>query len=100
MLFRSKVVSIGMDTDPVTIRAIEDGVLDATLAQNPIGHGYISCMLLKYMVQDGYKPIEGAYFVDSSCTIVTQENLDTYEQDIDTVTERILDSLTTDYLTK
>lgn len=96
----AKVVSIGMDTDPVTIRSIEDGVLDATLAQNPIGHGYISCMLLKYMVQDGYKPIEGAYFVDSSCTIVTQENLDTYEQDIDTVTERILDSLTTDYLTK
>jgi ribose transport system substrate-binding protein len=95
-----RVFAIGMDTDPLVIDSITDGVLNATMAQNPLGHGYISCMLLKLMVMDGYTPIEGKYFVDSGCAIVTKDNLETYEEDVEKVTQTILDSLTTEYLTK
>jgi ribose transport system substrate-binding protein len=95
-----RVLAIGMDTDPLVIESITDGILNATMAQNPLGHGYISCMLLKLMVVDGYTPVEGKYFVDSGCAIVTKDNLETYEEDVEKVTQTILDSLTTEYLTK
>lgn len=93
------IYAIGIDTDAGVINAIEDGTIDATIAQNPIGHGYISCMLLKYM-GEGYKVKEGQYFINAGNTLVTKDNLTTYEADLEKVTQGILDSLTTEYLTK
>lgn len=94
------IYSIVMDTDPTVTGAIADGVLDATIAQNPYGHGYISCMLLKYM-HEGYEPVnDDAYFVDAGFCVVNKDNLETYSEDLSKVTQDILDSLTTDYLTK
>ena len=95
----SKIINcIGIDTDPTVMKAIEDGLLNATISQNPVGQGYISCMLLKYM-SEGYK-VKGGFFIDSGCAAVTKDNLATYQNDIDAVTKNILDRLTTDYLTK
>lgn len=92
--------AVGIDTDDVTMKAIEDGTLDATLAQNPVGMGYITCMLLKYMVQEGYQPAQGQYFINAGSMIVTKDNMDTYQSDIDKVTQEIAGKLTTEYLTK
>lgn len=94
-----KIYAIGMDTDPDVIKAIEEGTLDATVAQNPIGHGYISCMLLKYL-NEGYTVKEGQYFVNAGNAIVTKDNLATYAEDIDKVTQEILGRLESEYLTK
>ena len=91
--------TIGIDTDPGVMKAIEEGILTATIAQNPVGHGYISCMLLK-LLAEGYQPKDGVTFIDAGSLVVTKDNLDTYETDIDKVTESILARLTTDYLTK
>jgi ribose transport system substrate-binding protein len=94
-----KIFSIGIDTDPYVMLAIENGFMDATVAQNPVGHGYLSCLLLKYM-SEGYKVKEGIYYVDSGSAIVTKDNLTTYQADIDKRTEEIKATLLEDYLTK
>lgn len=90
---------IGIDTDPITLQAIRDGAIDGTIAQNPFAHGYISCALLKYML-DGYKPAKAYQLVDAGDVLVTKENVDTFSQQIDAITEQLKKDLTTKYLTK
>lgn len=93
------IYTIGIDTDPTVIKAIEEGILDATIAQNSKGHGYISCKILQLM-GEGYKVKEGQYFVNSGNVVVTKDNLTTYESAIQEVTDKIIADLTTTYLTK
>ena len=90
---------VGIDDDPLVLDAIREGQIDATIAQNPYGHGYISCMLLKYLL-DGWKPQDDAYFVNAGIAVVTKENVDSYFDDILAVTKEIVDSLETKYLTQ
>lgn len=92
-----EIHAVGIDTDPTVVKAIEDGVMDGTIAQNPYGHGYLSLLALKYMAE-GYAPIDGMYHIDSGSAFVTQENLETYADDIMAVTEQIKSELTTKYL--
>ena len=97
---KKKIRFIGIDDDKLVLEAIRSGEIDATLAQNPFGHGYISCMLLKYL-QDGWKPKKDAYFVNAGQAIVTKENVDTYfEKDIMKAPQEIVKSLETTYLLK
>ncbi|MFV0466091.1 MAG: sugar ABC transporter substrate-binding protein [Lachnospiraceae bacterium] len=93
------IYAIGIDTDEGVMNAIKDGTIDGTIAQNPLGHGYISCMLLKYMAE-GYQAKEGEYFIDSGAVLVTNENIDTYQNDLDARTTEIVDSLLTVYMEK
>lgn len=93
------IYAIGIDTDEGVMNGIEDGTIDATIAQNPIGHGYISCALLKYM-NEGYTVKEGQYFINAGNVVVTKDNMGTYEEDLEKVTDEILGKLTTEYLTK
>lgn len=93
------IFTVGIDTDPGLMKGIEEGVVDATVAQNNIGHGYLSCLLLKYM-GEGYQPKEDAYFVNPGHVIVTKDNVDTYQEDLDKVTADIAENITTDYLEK
>jgi ribose transport system substrate-binding protein len=91
--------AVGIDTDPIVIKAIEDGVMDGTISQNPFGHGYLSTLALMCMA-DGWAPKEGVYRVDTGTAFVTKDNLTTYADDIAKVTEQIKATLTTDVLTK
>lgn len=94
-----KIHFFGIDTDPVVMDAIAAGHIDGTMAQNPFGHGYISMELLKLM-GEGYAPKDGVHAIDAGVVAVTAANLDTYADDISTLTQNIIGSLTTDYLTK
>jgi ribose transport system substrate-binding protein len=94
-----KIRFVGIDDDPLVLDAIRDGKIDATIAQNPYGHGYITCTLLKYLL-DGWKPKGDAYFVNAGIAVVTKENVETYFDDILAVTKGIVDSLDEEYLTK
>ncbi|WP_239617936.1 sugar ABC transporter substrate-binding protein [Cohnella mopanensis] len=91
--------SIGMDTDPIVIKAIKDGVMDATIAQNSYGAGYLSMLLLKLMA-DGYTPKQDAYAVDGGIVVVTKDNVDTYEGDIRNETNNLKNALLATYLEK
>ena len=91
---------VGIDDDKLVLDAIRNGEIDATIAQNPFGHGYITCTLLKYLL-DGWKPKKDVYFVNAGIAIVTKENVDSYfEKDILKTTKDIVGSLETKYLEK
>jgi len=88
---------IGIDTGSTVIQAIRDGAIDATLAQNPFGHGYITCAILKLMV-DGWKPKKAYQFIDAGSLVVNKSNVDTYSAEVRKITDRILGELRTKYL--
>jgi len=89
---------IGIDTGPTVIKAIGEGHIDATIAQNPFGHGYISTRILKMML-DGWKPVKDYQFVNGGIVVVTKANLDTYQQEVRKITDGIVADLKTKYLT-
>jgi ribose transport system substrate-binding protein len=88
---------IGIDTGPTVLQAIRDSLIDATIAQNPPGHGYISCMLLKLML-DGWTPVRDYQFINAGIVIVTKDNLDTYAAEVRKITDGIAAELKTKYL--
>ena len=88
---------IGIDTGETVLQAIRDGAIDATVAQNPPGHGYISCFLLKYLL-DGWTPAKDYQFIDAGIVIVTKENVDTYAAEVRKITDRIAAELKILYL--
>lgn len=95
----ARIHFFGIDTDPVVMDAIAAGHIDGTMAQNPFGHGYISMVLLKYK-SEGWSAKEGVHAIDAGVVPVTAANLDTYADDIATLTKSIIANLETEYLTK
>jgi len=93
------IQGVGIDTDPVTLKAIEDGYLAGTISQNPFGHGYLSLLALKYM-SEGWKVRPGAYNINAGIVMVTKANLKTFEADLTKVTNQIKADLTKKYLQK
>lgn len=94
-----KIFSIGIDTDPTIMKAIENGIMDATVAQNPYGHGYLSMVVLDYIAK-GYTPKEGVYNIDAGIVIVNKDNLTTFSDDITAKTQEIRSELEEKYLEK
>jgi ribose transport system substrate-binding protein len=88
---------IGIDTGDTVLQAIRDGSIDATVAQNPPGHGYISCMLLKLLL-DGWTPVQEYQFIDAGIVIVTKDNVDTFAAEVRKITDRIAADLKAKYL--
>jgi len=87
---------IGIDTGPTVLQAIRDGAIDATIAQNPPGHGYISCLLLKLML-DGWAPKAPYQFINAGIVIVTRDNIDTYAAEVRKITDGIVAELRSKY---
>jgi ribose transport system substrate-binding protein len=88
---------VGLDTDDRVLAAIRDGGVDMTLAQNPFGHGYISCALLDLMLR-GWKPKANYQFIDAGCVPVTKTNVDSFQAGIEEMTKSIVGELKTKYL--
>lgn len=88
---------VGLDTDPIVLAAIRQGTIDATLAQNPFGHGYISCALLD-LLERGWRPRAPYQFIDSGCVVVTRANAGSFEAGIEKMTATIMGELKTKYL--
>jgi ribose transport system substrate-binding protein len=88
---------VGIDTAPSVLQSIRDGAIDATVAQNPFGHGYISVALAKLML-DGWKPRRPYQFINSGIVIVDKSNLDMYPDAIHKLTDATLGDLKTKYL--
>jgi ribose transport system substrate-binding protein len=89
---------VGLDAiDSRVTGAIRDGSVDMTLAQNPFGHGYISCALLDLMLH-GWRPRANYELIDAGCVPVTKENVDSFQKDIEAKTKTIVNELKTKYL--
>jgi len=94
---RKRIRFVGIDTGPTVIQAIRDASIDATVAQNPFGHGYISCVILKMML-DGWTPKQDYQFINAGIVLVNKNNVDAYPQDVRKITDQILIDLKTRYL--
>jgi len=92
-----RISFVGIDTDQVVLDAIRQGHIDATISQNPYGHGYITCALLNHMI-DGWRPNPDNYFVNSGMVLVTADNVDTFQDDVMAITKQIMGELETKYL--
>jgi ribose transport system substrate-binding protein len=88
---------IGIDTGETVLKAIREGAIDATVAQNPPGHGYLSCLLLKDLL-DGWTPVRDYQFIDAGIVVVTKANVDTYAAEVRAITDRLAGELRTRYL--
>ncbi len=94
-----KIPIILIDMDAIIEKAIRDGIVSATVVQNPYGIGYISGKVMT-LQSDGYTTRSGVYHIDTGIVIVEKHNIDSYEDDIKKRTMEIVDSLTTEYLEK
>ncbi|MCX6343856.1 MAG: sugar ABC transporter substrate-binding protein [Armatimonadetes bacterium] len=88
---------VGIDTGPTVLQAIKDGYIDETVAQNPFGHGYISCTILDLMLK-GWTPKKPYQFINAGIVIVNKSNVDSYQKDVRKITDGIIADLTTKYL--
>lgn len=94
-----KVFFVGLDTDKRVLEAIKNGKVDVTFAQNPFGHGYITCSILN-LLNKGWKPKKDYQFIDSGVVLVNKDNVDTFNEDVKKTTLKIVGKLKTDYLTE
>jgi ribose transport system substrate-binding protein len=88
---------VGIDTGATVLQAIRDGNIDATIAQNPPGHGFISCALLGLMLQ-GWTPVKDYQFIDAGSVIVNKDNVETYADEVQKITDAIMKDVKTKYL--
>lgn len=88
---------IGIDTGSTVLEAIRNGAIDATVSQNPFGHGYISCALLFKMAQ-GWTPKKDYQFINAGHLIVNRDNIDTYKDLIKAMTDDIVNDIESKYL--
>ena len=88
---------VGIDTDEIVLDAIRDGYVSGTMAQNPYGQAYLAIYSLKLLV-DGYTVKDDTPFViDSGTLFISQDNVDTYEQDISDITAELMGTWAEDY---
>lgn len=95
-----KIYLVTIDTPEDVMNGIESGVVYGTIAQNTFAHGYIPFEILRLMSEEGYEKVEGTYFIDSGNVLVTKENMNSFNDDLQKVTDQILADLTSTYLTK
>ena len=88
---------VGIDTGDTVMQAIANGSIDATVAQNPFGHGYISCTILGKMVK-GWTPKQDYQFINAGHVVITKDNLATYKAEVKAITAGIIADLETKYL--
>lgn len=96
----AKIYLVTIDTPEDVMNGIESGIVYGTIAQNTFAHGYIPLEILRLMSEEGYTKVEGTYFIDSGCVLVTKDNIDSFSEDLQVVTDQIIADLTTVYLTK
>jgi len=70
-----KIAFVGIDDDPIVLKAIEEGYITGTFNQNPYLQGYATPVLLEYLI-DGMETKEDHVFIDSSGIVITKDNLD------------------------
>lgn len=95
-----KIYLICIDTPDDVMNGIKEGIVYGTIAQNTFAHGYIPCVILYMMGKEGYQKKEGTFFIDSGCVLVTQDNIDSFSEDLTKVTEQIKEDLPVKYLEK
>jgi len=93
-----RIKFIGIDDDQIVLQAIKDGFINGTMAQNPYGQGYVGAYALDLlasgdctMKEDApwIKTPQTAHFIDSGTMVINNDNIDSYKDDLKTITADI-----------
>ncbi|MCG9479434.1 MAG: sugar ABC transporter substrate-binding protein [Actinomycetia bacterium] len=75
------IAFVGIDDDPAVLKAVEQGYITGTFGQNPYCQGYVTPLLLEYLI-DGMEPKADHTFIDTFGVVITQDNLDTFMDEL------------------
>ncbi len=90
---------VGIDTDPIVMKAIQEGYASGTMEQNPYGQAYIAAYALDLIVSQHCKMKSGAPFlIDSGTTFINKDSVNNYVAASQTVTMQIQQSFKSKYL--
>ena len=97
---------IAIDHDEIVMKAIEDGVIQGTMLQNPHGQAYVATYALDKLL-NGCKIKKDApftptpqheTFIDSGTMLVTKDNIGSWKAEMKAVTESIMKDFDEKYL--
>ena len=87
-----RIVVVGIDTDESVLKAIKEGYITGTMAQNPYSMAYITVYALK-LFADGYTYKSTSPFnVDSGTFFVTKDDVDSVNQKLAENTKSLLEN--------
>lgn len=89
---------IAIDDDEVILNAIREGVISGTVVQNPWGQAYVGGWALAALDTDLCTMNEPGLIVDSGSFLVTQDNVDTYDDERRATSMDLLEDFQTEYL--
>lgn len=92
------IAVIAIDDDDVVLNAIRDGVISGTVVQNPWGQGYVAGWALAALDTDLCTMNEPGLIVDSGSFLVTQDNVETYDEERQATSMNILEDFQTEYM--
>ena len=97
---------IAIDHDEIVLDAIRDGIIQGTMLQNPHGQAYIATYALNKILggctikKDApFTPTpQHQTFIDSGTMLVTKDNIDTWQEEMQKVTKEVLATFDEKYL--
>lgn len=89
---------IAIDDDSTILDAIREGTISGTVAQNPWGQGYVGSWVLAALDSGACTMNEPGLYVDSGSFLVTQENVETYDEERQAASMSILEDFQNEYL--
>jgi ribose transport system substrate-binding protein len=94
-----RIKMVGIDDDQIVLDAIRDGFVHGTMAQNPYGQAYVAAFALDRL-RNGCQMAPGApYLIDSGTFLIDGELVDTYPEELRSLTEEIQSGFEAQYLT-
>lgn len=101
-----RIKMIGIDDDPIVLEAINKGVIQGTMAQNPYGQGYIAAYALKRLHEGCSMNADATFdenpqnatFIDSGTLVISKDNLTTYRDELKGIADGIIESFDEKYL--
>ena len=102
-----RIHMIGIDHDPVVLKAIKDGYVDGTMLQNPYGQGYVGSYVMAKLAS-GCKikadapwahTAQTARFIDSGTALAGPQEVDHYLDTMRAITKTLLADFQQKYLT-
>jgi len=90
------IAFVGIDDDPAVLKAVEQGYITGTFGQNPYCQGYVTPLLLEYLI-DGLEPKADHTFIDTFGVVITQDNIDTFMDELWQAAFDLAESAKTEY---
>lgn len=102
-----RIKMIGIDDDQIVLDAIEKGVIQGTMAQNPYGQGYIAAYALNRMHNGCTMKADAVFdenpqnatFIDSGTLLISKDNLTTYRDELKGIADEIIAGFDEKFLT-